>query len=78
MTDMFVFCIFAHWATISVMRPPPPLARFNHKKIQVTKGVVSNFGCTLSRNEQSRKYLFGRSYKNDKFDWPFDLVIVTS
>ena len=23
------------------------------------------------------KYLIGRSYKNDEFDWPFDLVIVT-
>ena len=30
----------------------------------------------MSRNKQSRKYLIGRSYK-DEFDWPFDLVIVT-
>ena len=41
----------------------------------------------MSRNKQSRKYLIGRSirttnligrsYKNDEFDWPLDLVIVT-
>ena len=31
----------------------------------------------MSRNKQSRKYLIGRSYKNDEFDWPFDLVTVT-
>ena len=31
----------------------------------------------MSRNEQSPKYLIGRSNKNDEFDWPFDLVIVT-
>ena len=30
----------------------------------------------MSRNKQSRKYLIGRSYKNDEFDWRFDLVIV--
>ena len=29
----------------------------------------------MSRNKQSRKYLNGRrSYKNDEFDRPFDLV----
>ena len=26
---------------------------------------------------ESRKYLIGRSHKDDEFDWPFDLVIVT-
>ena len=31
----------------------------------------------MSRNKQSRKYLIGCSYKDDEFDWPFDLVIVT-
>ena len=31
----------------------------------------------MSRNKQSRKYLIGRSYKKDEFDWPFDLVTVT-
>ena len=31
----------------------------------------------MSRNKQSRKHLIGRSYKNDEFDWPFDLVTVT-
>ena len=31
----------------------------------------------MSRNKQSQKYLIGRSYKNDKFDWPLDLVTVT-
>ena len=31
----------------------------------------------MSQNKQSRKYLICRSYKNDEFDWPFDLVIVT-
>ena len=31
----------------------------------------------MSRNKQSRKYLIGRSYENDEFDWLFDLVIVT-
>ena len=31
----------------------------------------------MSRNKQSRKYLIGRSYKNDEFDWPFGLVILT-
>ena len=31
----------------------------------------------MSRNKQSRNYLIDCSYKNDKFDWPFDLVIVT-
>ena len=31
----------------------------------------------MSRNKLSRKYLIGRSYKNDEFDCPFDLVIVT-
>ena len=30
----------------------------------------------MSRNKQSRKYLIGRSDKNDEFDWPFDLVTV--
>ena len=25
----------------------------------------------MSRNKQSRKYLIGRSYKNDEFDWSF-------
>ena len=30
-----------------------------------------------SRNQQSRKYLIGRSYKNDEFDWLFCMVIVT-
>ena len=30
----------------------------------------------MSRNKQSRKYLIDRSYKNDEFDWPFDLVTV--
>ena len=39
-------------------------------------------GCVLFLNEtqiykQSREYFIGRSYKNDEFDWPFDLVIVT-
>ena len=24
----------------------------------------------MSHNKQSRKYLIGRSYKNDEFDWP--------
>ena len=28
-------------------------------------------------NKQSRKYLIGRSKKNDKSDWPFDLVMTT-
>ena len=37
-----------------------------------------NLGYTfMSQNKQSRKYLICRSYKNDEFDWPFDLVIVT-
>ena len=31
----------------------------------------------MSQNKQSQKYLICRSYKNDEFDWPFDLVIVT-
>ena len=31
----------------------------------------------MSRNKQSRKYLTCLSYKNDEFDWPFDLVTVT-
>ena len=31
----------------------------------------------MSLNKQSRKYLIGRSYKNDEFDWPLDLVIIT-
>ena len=31
----------------------------------------------MSRNKQSRKYLNGRSYKNDEFDWSFDLVTAT-
>ena len=30
----------------------------------------------VSRKKQSRKYLIGRSYKNDEFDWPFLLVTV--
>ena len=77
MTDMFVFYIFARWATISIMRPPP-LHDLITKNPGHQVGVASNFGCTfMSRNKQSRKYLCGSSYKNDKFDWPFDLVIVT-
>ena len=31
----------------------------------------------MSRKKQSRKYLLGRSYENDEFDWLFDFVIVT-
>ena len=31
----------------------------------------------MSQNKQSRKYFIGLSYKNEEFDWPFDLVIVT-
>ena len=31
----------------------------------------------MLQNKQSWKYLIGRSYKNEEFDWPFDLVIVT-
>ena len=31
---------------------------------------------SMSRNKQSRKYLIGRSYKNDEFNWPFDLGTV--
>ena len=31
----------------------------------------------MSRNKQLREYLIGYSYKNDEFDWPFDLVTVT-
>ena len=30
----------------------------------------------MSRKKQSRKYLIGRYYKNDEFDWPFLLVTV--
>ena len=30
----------------------------------------------MLRTKQSQKYLIGRSYNNDEFDWPFDLVIV--
>ena len=37
----------------------------------------SFFGYTfMSQNKQSRKHLIGHCYKNDKLDWPFDLVIV--
>ena len=40
-----------------------------------------NFGYTfMSRNKQLRKYLIGRSYENDKFDWSFlfrdDIMLV--
>ena len=31
----------------------------------------------MSRNKQSRKYLIGRSYKNNEVNWPLDLVTVT-
>ena len=31
----------------------------------------------MLQNKQSWKYLIGRSYKNEEFDSPFDLVIVT-
>ena len=31
----------------------------------------------VSRSEPLRKYLIGRSCKNDEFDWSFDLVTVT-
>ena len=42
------------------------------------KNILANCGYTfMSRNKQLRKYLIGRSYKNDEFDWPFDLMIVT-
>ena len=38
---------------------------------------VPNMGYTfMLRTKQSQKYLIGRSYNNDEFDWPFDLVIV--
>ena len=34
--------------------------------------VTDILGCTfMSCNKQSRKYLTGRSYKNNEFDWPF-------
>ena len=40
--------------------------------------LYANFGYTfMSRNKQSRKHLFGRSYKNDEFDWALDLVTET-
>ena len=39
--------------------------------------ALTFYGFTfMSRSKQSRKYLIGRSYKNDEFDWAFDLVIV--
>ena len=43
---------------------------------QMFANKLENILVILSR-KQSRKYLIGRSYKNDEFDWPFDLVIVT-
>ena len=46
--------------------------------VQLKGKTVKYFGYTfMSRNRQSRKYLIGRSYRNDEFAWPFDLVIVT-
>ena len=37
-----------------------------------SRSKLSSRGYTfMSRNKQSRKYLIDRSYKNDKFDWPF-------
>ena len=38
---------------------------------------TSGFIYSSKRVILSRKYLIGRFYKNEEFDWPFDLVTVT-
>ena len=54
------------------------LSQIHHIKMAVLLLLKNIFGYTLmSRNKQSRKYFIGRSFKNDEFDWPFDLLIVT-
>ena len=39
--------------------------------------IISMGYTFMPRNKQSQKYLIGRFYKKNEFDWPFDLVIVT-
>ena len=57
------------------------ISRGLFRSCNVTSAVwcenVPNMGYTfMLRTKQSQKYLIGRSYNNDEFDWPFDLVIV--
>ena len=57
------------------VRAPPEtvLNTIVHPEIEETTiSLLRPFHCTfMSRNKQSRKYLIGRSFKNDEFDWPF-------
>ena len=59
-------------------RTAPSVLNVAIKQRVLSKRIQPNLGYTfMSRNKQSRKYLIGRSYKNDEFAWPFDLVTIT-